>query len=97
MRDHGEMLDAHRAMQDDRRAAMGAFGAQALEGLHGDRDEASRVLGKIYRRQGHLEVPRTVKEARRMEVAIEAPRGHERGRGSDELVYRSILSIIYGC
>jgi len=90
MDDHDEMLDAHRAMQDGRRAAMGEFGAQAVEGLHGPRDEAASALeaargtlGGIYAR---LRGPRTLEEARTMDSAIEehAPRHHARGRGSDE-------------
>ena len=90
MSDHDDMLDAHRAMQDSRRAAMGELGAQAVEGLHGPRDEAARALeaargalGGLYAR---LRGPRTLEEARTMDSAIEehAPRHHARGRGSDE-------------
>ena len=91
MSDHDEMLDAHRAMRDDRRAAMGALGAEAMGSLHGPRDaaasalEATRgTLGGLYAR---LRGPRTLEEARAMDSAIEeqAPRRHARGRGSDEL------------
>ena len=90
MDDHDEMLDAHRAMQDGRRAAMGALGAEAVAGLHGPRDEAANALeaargalGGLYAR---LRGPRTLEEARTMDSAIEehAPRHHARGRGSDE-------------
>ena len=86
------MLDAFQAREDDRRAAMGELGAQAVEGLHGPRDaaasalEAARgTLGGIYAR---LRGPRTLEEARTMDSAIEehAPRRHARGRGSDEQV-----------
>ena len=88
------MLDAHRAMQDDRRAAVGASGAQALEDLHGHREEAAHALeaAKGAAREalsglyGRLRGPRTLGEARELGSMLEAPRGHERGGGSDELV-----------
>ena len=71
MDDHDEMLDAHRALQDDRRAAMGNLGAQAVEGLHGPRDAAASALaaarGTLTGLYDRL-----------------APRTHARGRGSDE-------------
>ena len=90
MDDHDEMLDAFQAREDSRRAAMGELGAQAVEGLHGPRDEAASALeaargalGGLYAR---LRGPRTLEEARTMDSAIEehAPRHHARGRGSDE-------------
>jgi hypothetical protein len=90
MDDHDDMIDAHRAREDDRRATMGALGGEAVAGLHGPRDaaasalEAARgTLGGLYAR---LRGPRTVEEARAMDSAIEeqAPRRHARGRGSEE-------------
>ena len=93
MDDHDEMLDAFQAGEDARRSAMGALGARAVAGLHGPRDEAAstleaargsarEALGSLYAR---LRGPRNIEEARAMDSAIEAPRRHERGRGSDEL------------
>ena len=71
MDDHDEMLDAHRAMQDDRRAAMGALGAEAVGCLHGPRDAAASALEAARGTLGGL-------------YARLAPRTHARGRGSDE-------------
>ena len=91
MSDHDEMLDARRATHDDRRAAMGTLGAEAVGSLHGPRDaaasalEAARgTLGELYAR---FRAPRTLEEARTMDSAIEeqAPRRHARGRGSGDL------------
>ena len=88
MDEHDEMLDAHRAREDSRRAAMGELGAQVVEGLHGPRDAAASALaaargafGAVYER---VRGPRTLEEAREMNSAIEAPRHHARGRGSNE-------------
>ena len=71
MDDHDEMLDAHRAMQDSRRVAMGELGAQAVEGLHGPRDAAASALAAARGTLGGL-------------YERLAPRTHARGRGSDE-------------
>ena len=90
MDEHNEMIDAHQAREDSRRAAMGEVGAQAVEGLHGPMDAAASALaaargtlGGIYSR---LRGPATLEEARAMTSAIEASprRHHERGRGSGD-------------
>jgi hypothetical protein len=90
MSDHAEMLGAHHAREDSRRAAMGELGAQAVDGLHGPRDAAAvalaaarGTLGGLYER---LRGPATLEEARARDSAIEGrtPRHHARGRGSNE-------------
>ena len=90
MSDHDEMLDAFQEREDSRHAAMGELGAQAVEGLHGPRDEAASALeaarGALDGLYARFRGPRTLEEARTMDSAIEehAPRHHARGRGSDE-------------
>jgi hypothetical protein len=80
-----EMLDAHRAVQDDRRAAMRELGAQAVEGLHGPRDAAAVALAAARGTLGGL-YSRMMGEAGAADPPIEGrtPRHHARGRGSNE-------------
>jgi hypothetical protein len=88
MSDHDDMLAAFRAREDDRRAAMGALGGEAVGSLHGPRDAAASALAAARGTLGGLydrfRGPRTVDEAIAMQSAIEEQtprRRHERGRG----------------
>jgi len=87
MDEHNDMIAAHRAREDSRRAAMGELGAQAVEGLHGPRDAtavalaaARGALGGLYSRM--MGPP----EAGAADPPIEGRtrRHHERGRGSND-------------
>ena len=90
MDEHNDMIAAHRAREDSRRAAMGALGGEAVGSLHGPRDAAASALaaargtlGSIYSR---MRGPTSLEEARAADSAVEEQptRRHARGRGSDE-------------
>ena len=85
MDEHNEMIGAHHAREDSRRAAMGELGAQAVEGLHGPRDATAVALAAARGALGGL-YSRMMGEAGAADPPVEGRprRHHERGRGSDE-------------